>query len=200
MSEIEYVELEGEVLPALAIGVKRLSDGLQGLKLQIETLNKQIIELREESNKLAKLLESNKQLIDKERQLLVEKYEEFVKTVSDLLGKLQAGVKSVLELELSNVSLKLGSFLDRLDDLAKDVSALMLEERDRALHVLEEVKSLKGEVLEMKNKIGEMSVLVYSLELRLSSIEEKLENDLAELKLLVASSALQPAARASGTG
>jgi hypothetical protein len=41
MSEIEYVELEEEVLPALAVGIRRLSDGVRGLKLQVETLNKQ---------------------------------------------------------------------------------------------------------------------------------------------------------------
>ncbi len=187
MSEIEYVELEEEVLPALAVGVRRLSDGVRGLKLQLETLSKQVAALREESSKLAQLLEANKRLFDEERRTVLERYEEFSKTMSEVLGRLQANVKALLDLELGNLSSKLAALANSVDGVVKDLQAFKLEEKDMILYVIEEVKMLKEEIMELRSKINEMNLIIYSMEMKLAEIEEKMLKELTEMKLLMIS-------------
>jgi|GEM_PF-1123067 len=187
MSEIEYVELEEEVLPALAVGVRRLSDGVRGLKLQLETLSKQVAALREESSKLAQLLEANKRLFDEERRTVLERYEEFSKTMSEVLGRLQANVKALLDLELGNLSSKLAALANSVDGMVKDLQAFKLEEKDMILYVIEEVKMLKEEIMELRSKINEMNLIIYSMEMKLAEIEEKMLKELTEMKLLMIS-------------
>jgi len=187
MSEIEYVELEEEVLPALAVGVRRLSDGVRGLKLQLETLSKQVAALREESAKLAQLLEVNKRLLDEERRAVLERYEEFSKAASELLGRLQANVKALLDLELGNLGSRLAALTNSIDSMAKDLQAFKLEEKERILHTMEEVKILKEEIMELRSKMNEMNLLIYSMEMRLAEIEEKMLKELTEIKLLMIS-------------
>jgi len=187
MSEIEYVELEEEVLPALAVGVRRLSDGVRGLKLQLETLSKQVAALREESAKLAQLLEVNKRLLDEERRAVLERYEEFSKAASELLGRLQANVKALLDLELGNLGSRLAALTNSIDSMAKDLQAFKLEEKERILHTMEEVKILKEEIMELRSKMNEMNLLIYSMEMKLAEIEEKMLKELTEIKLLMIS-------------
>jgi len=185
MSEIEYVELEEEILPALAVGVRRLSDGVRGLKLQVETLSKQVAALKEESAKLAQLLEANKRLLDEERRAVLERYEEFTKTAGELLGKLQANVKALLDLELGDLGSRLAALTNSVDGVAKDLQAFRMEGRERLLSTMEEVKTLKEEVAELRSKINEMNLLIYSIEMKMRELEEKLFNELTEIKLLL---------------
>jgi predicted RNase H-like nuclease (RuvC/YqgF family) len=73
--------------------------------------------------------------------------------------------------------------------MVKDIEAFKLEEKERSLQTIEEVKFLREEIIELKSKINEMSLLIYSLELKLSEIEQKVTNDLTEVKLLMVSGA-----------
>lgn len=191
VNEVEYVELGEEVLPALAIGIHRLSDGVQGLKAQLGLLNRQIETLREESTKLTQLLGESKKVLDEERAKLVERYEELVKVLDRFMGRLNTDLKSVLDLGLGGMTSKLSGLLLSVDSLAKELQVHRLEERDRLLEAIEDLKRLGDEVPELKAKISELNMLVYSLELRMRSLEDRVAREVTEIKLLM----LQPSRR-----
>lgn len=186
--EVEYVEYGGEVLPALALGVRRLSNGMKGLKVQLEDLSRRVARLGEDVAKLTQAMESSKQALDEGRQALIKQYEETSKHLSDFLAKLEGAVKSAVELELRGLSYKLSALTRDLDNLTQDLYAHRLEEKERLNELIENVKGLTGEVYEAKSKISDLSALVYSLEVRLGSLEGKLVSELTELKLLLAAS------------
>jgi predicted nucleic acid-binding Zn-ribbon protein len=74
-----------------------------------------------------------------------------------------------------------------VDGVAKDLQAFRMEERERLLSTMEEVKTLKEEVAELRSKINEMNLLIYSIEMKMRELEEKLFNELTEIKLLMIS-------------
>ena len=182
--ELEYVEYE-EVLPALALGMRRLSDGVQALKMQLEDLAKQISRFREDITKLLELLESSKKTFEEGQKELVARYEDAFKRLDGFLSRLETTVKNAVELELRGLNYKLSSFTESLNTLSADLYAHGLQEKERLSEVVEDVKTLSGEVYELKSKINELSSLIYSLEIRVSNLEDKLINDLTELKLLL---------------
>ncbi|MDW8003976.1 MAG: hypothetical protein RMI04_04120 [Thermofilaceae archaeon] len=185
MSEIEYVELEEEILPALTIGVKRLSDGIRGLKLHLEDLTKQMEIIKQESSKLTKLLEENKKIIDNTHVKIINQYENLSHTLENFLTKLESNLKSILDLELSDVNKRLANFSVVLDSLTQEVYSSKLENKEKSIEILENMKILTDEIYQLKNKINDMNILIYSLEIRIRNIEEKITTELTELKLLL---------------
>lgn len=184
--EIEYVEYEEEVLPALALGVRRLTDGIRGLKIQLEDMHKQVVKLKDELQRLTQVLESSKSTFDEGQLKLMQQYEETVRYLDNFLGKLESTVKTAVELELRGLNYKLSVLTSSLDNLSQDLYAHGLKERDILNELLESMKNIINEVYETKSKINDLSALVYDLGVRLNNLETKILNDLIEIKLLLA--------------
>ncbi|MEM0024016.1 MAG: hypothetical protein QXJ38_01835 [Thermofilaceae archaeon] len=184
--EIEYVEYEEEVLPALALGVRRLTDGVRGLKIQLEDMHKQVVKLRDELQRLTQVLETSRSTFDEGQRKLMQQYEETVKYLDNFLGKLESTVKTTVELELRGLSYKLSALTSSFDNLSQDLYAHRLEEKDRLNELLENLKNITTEVYEMKLKINDLATLIYDLGVRMNNLEMKVSNDLTEIKLLLA--------------
>ncbi|RLF05911.1 MAG: hypothetical protein DRK00_03160 [Thermoprotei archaeon] len=184
-NEVEFIELEEELLPALAVGVRRLSDGVHALKLTLETLSEQVRVLKEESVKLTHLLEANKELLDEERRKLAKHIEELNRMFEDFMGRLDKSVKAILDLGLEGVDRKLRELSDRIAEASQEVQASRLENRERTAVVMGEISDLRGEVYELKSRIADLSKLVYELDMRVRRLEESLATGIREVKLLI---------------
>ncbi|RLE99465.1 MAG: hypothetical protein DRJ57_02300 [Thermoprotei archaeon] len=184
-NEVEFIELEEELLPALAVGVRRLSDGVHALKLTLETLSEQVKVLREESVKLAHLLEANKELLDEERKKLAKHVEDLNEMFEDFMSRLDKSVKAALDLGLEGVDRKLRELNDRVAEASQEVQASRLESRERTAIVMGEISDLRGEVYELKSRISDLSKLVYELDMRIRRLEENLTAGIKEVKLLI---------------
>lgn len=184
-NEVEFIELEEELLPALAVGVRRLSDGVHALKLTLETLSEQVKVLREESVKLAHLLEANKELLDEERKKLAKHVEELNEMFEDFMSRLDKSVKAALDLGLEGVDRKLRELNDRVAEASQEVQASRLESRERTAVVMGEISDLRGEVYELKSRVSDLSKLVYELDMRIRRLEENLVAGIKEVKLLI---------------
>ncbi len=184
-SEIEYVELEEELLPALTVGVRRLSDGVNALKVYLENISKHVSALREENSKLKQILEADRRTLEEERHKLFEQFEGTVKVFESLLDRLDRDVKAMLDLGLGGISSKLSSLTSKIDLVDQDIQAYKLENKNRLNELIDQVAAVKEEIYGLKSKLEELSVLVYDLGIRVKCLEENIAVRVNDLGLLL---------------
>lgn len=184
-SEVEYVELEEELLPALTVGVRRLSDGVNALKVYLENISEHVSALREENSKLKQILEADRRTLEEERRKLLEQFEGTVKVLESLLDRLDRDVKTMLDLGLGGISSKLSSLTSKVELIDQDIQAYKLESKNRLNELIDQVAAIKGEIYELKSKLEELSVLVYDLGIRVKCLEESVAVKVSDLGLLL---------------
>lgn len=189
-SEIEYVELEEELLPALTVGVRRLSDGVNALKVYLENISEHVSALREESSKLKQILEADRRTLEEERRRLIEQSEVIVKTFENLLDRLDRDVKAMLDLGLGGIASKLSSLTSKVDLIDQDIQAFKLENKNRVNDLINQAAVMKEEIYGLKSKLEEFSILIYDLEMRIKYLEESMATKVNDLGVLLTDLAL----------
>ena len=183
--DVEFVELGEEMLPALVVGVKRLSDGVHGLKVSIEALSEQVRALKEDTANLSELLRANKDLLDEERRMLAKHLEELTSVLDDFSKRLDRSLKATLDLSLDRAARQLASMSDNLAQLSQEVQASRVESKDRSALLLESLSDVRNEVYVLKSKLNDLCNLVYEVESRVRKLEENVMSRLEEVKLLI---------------